>query len=444
MAGLGELRGFSVLQSFLSDERIDTLVLLIGLIYQMRCVLYISGSFLSAYADISQINELNQLLRDQTRTHDDSLPDESSNEDTMTNPMTSPRAKISPYSTSNYRFRRRSSLRRDNFQRTILFPTGESPTSYERVIESHMLEDIPSRRQSDILYRGFMSGVHAISPVLHPPTILKSYLAFWDWYDRRSHSADYCPDPSFIPLLYAIWYGGSVTISLRTINAEFPNVQSRSALSEMFNDQVTIWLANISFPRNPTVHGLVAFLLVQTILSREEQPLAGSLFISMALRVAQTMGLHRDPAQFGIQSSDAETRRRIWWHIVHMDIVVAMSSGLPPLVNDENFWDVRETSEVKDTLLGTPQAEQYTKLVNNNLRPRDNPDDPTICGGNSMVNVFYLCARGKYIMARKYPCHLNHSNLADNIRCHKTDFENPVGNKGHHGERHGRIEINFN
>lgn len=319
----------------------------------------------------------------------------------MTNPMTSPRAKISPYSTNHYQGRRRSSLRRDNFQRTILFPTGESPTSYEKVVELHMLEDIPSRRQSDILYRGFMSGVHAISPVLHPPTILKSYLAFWDWYDRRNHSGDHCPDPSFIPLLYAIWYGGSVTISLRTINAEFPNMQSRSALSEMLNDQVTIWLANISFPRNPTLHGLVAFLLVQTILSREEQPLASSLFISMALRVAQTMGLHRDPAQFGIQSSDAEARRRIWWHIVHMDSVVAMSSGLPPLVNDENFWDVRETSEVKDTLLGTPQAEQYTKLVTNNLRPRDNPDDPTICGGSSMVNVFYLCARGKYIMARK-------------------------------------------
>jgi hypothetical protein len=115
------------------------------------------------------------------------------------------------------------------------------------------------------------------------------------------------------------------------------------------------------------------------------------------------MGLHRDPAQFGIQSSEAETRRRIWWHIIHMDGVVSMSSGLPPLVCDENYWDVRETSEVKDTLLGTPQAEQYSRLVESNLRPRDNPDDPTVCGDSkSLVNVYYLCARGKYIMARKY------------------------------------------
>jgi hypothetical protein len=119
------------------------------------------------------------------------------------------------------------------------------------------------------------------------------------------------------------------------------------------------------------------------------------------MRVAQTMGLHRDPANFGIEPCEAEYRRRIWWHIVHMDGVVAMSSGLPPLVSDEKYWDVQETSEVKDTLLSTAEAEQYERLVAAGLRPRDNPDDPTICGGPSMVNVYYLSARGKYVMARK-------------------------------------------
>lgn len=263
-----------------------------------------------------------------------------------------------------------------------------------------MLEHVPTKRQSHILYKGFMSGVHAISPVLHPPTVLKMYNAFWDWYDYSSYSGEPCPDPSFIPLLYAIWYGGSVTISIRTIKAEF-NVSSRSELSTMYNDEVTRWLTKISFPRSPSLPGLAAFLIVQTILSKEEEPLTSSLFVSLALRVAQTMGLHRDPAQFGIEPCEAESRRRVWWHIVHMDGVVAMSSGLPPLVSDENYWDVRMTSEVKDTLLGTPEAEHYERLVESGLRPPDNPDDPTLCGGPSMVNVYYLSAKGKYTMARK-------------------------------------------
>jgi hypothetical protein len=272
-----------------------------------------------------------------------------------------------------------------------------------------MLDHIPTKRQSHILYKGFMSGVHAISPVLHPPTIQKLYNSFWDWYDYSSYSGDPCPSPSFIPLLYAIWYGGSVTISIRAIKAEF-NVSSRFALSTMYSEEVTRWLTKISFPRSPSLQGLAAYLIVQTIVSKEEEPLTSSLFVSLAMRVAQTMGLHRDPAKFGIRPSEAEYRRRLWWHIMHMDGVVAMSSGLPPLVSDENYWDVCETSEIKDTLLGTPAAEQYERSVTSHGRKPDNPDDPNVCGGPSMVNVYYLTATGKYAMAReskislKYGC----------------------------------------
>lgn len=265
-----------------------------------------------------------------------------------------------------------------------------------------MLEHVPTRRQSDILYKGFMSGVHAISPVLHPPTVLKLYHTFWDWYDYSSYSGEPCPNPSFIPLLYAIWYGGSVTISLRIIKTEF-NASSRFSLSSIYNEGVSHWLTKISFPRSPSLQGLAAYLIVQTILSKEEEPLTSSLFVGLAMRVAQTMGLHRDPAKFGIEPCEAETRRRMWWHILHMDGVVAMSSGLPPLLSDENYWDVRVTSEVKDTLLGTSVAESYEQLLAANQQIPDNPDDPSVCGGSSRVNVYYMAVRGKYAMAREYP-----------------------------------------
>ncbi|GMG00584.1 unnamed protein product [Aspergillus oryzae] len=337
-----------------------------------------------------------------SRSHQDTTANESSVDDNMTDTMA--KARGSPWKTS---IDSSGGVRRDRvsgpeeFQKSVLFPTGDSPSVKEKHVEPEMLDHVPTKRQSHILYKGFMSGIHAISPVIHPPTILKLYNSFWDWYDYSSYSGDSCPDPSFIPLLYAIWYGGSVTISIRTIKAEF-NVSSRSALSKTFNDEVTRWLTKISFPRSPSLQGLAAYLLVQTILSKEEEPLTSSLFISLAMRVAQTMGLHRDPAKFGIKPYEAEYRRRIWWHIVHMDGVVAMSSGLPPLVSDENFWDVRDASEVKDTLLGTPEAEKYEELVASGMRPPDNPDDPTLCGGPSMVNVYYLSARGKYVMARKF------------------------------------------
>ncbi|RDW89843.1 putative C6 transcription factor [Aspergillus mulundensis] len=343
-----------------------------------------------------EINELNQFLRDQTNSHESPGAGEPYIEETVENATT--RHWMPSVDHTSVAAGEKQSTG-DVIQNSILFPSNSSPSVKDRVVEPDSLEYMPTKRQSHILYKGFMSGIQAISPVVHPPTVLNHYNAFWDWYDSSSYSGESCPDPSFIPLLYAIWYGGSVTISLRAIKAEF-NGASRAALSNAYNDQVTRWLTKTSFLRSPSLQGLAAYLLTQTILSKEEEPLTSSLFVSLAMRVAQTMGLHRDPANFGIPASEAEGRRRMWWHIVHMDGVVSMSSGLPPLVTDENFWDVRDTSEFKDTLIGTPEAEQYERQVRAGLRPRDNPDDPTVCGGPSMVNVYYLAARGKYAMAR--------------------------------------------
>ncbi|KAI2008618.1 hypothetical protein LOZ39_005584 [Ophidiomyces ophidiicola] len=351
---------------------------------------YVGTTYWAYISD--EINELNQLLRDQNRSQQQAPTSPELSWDAPSEISHPPSGQYNLEGSQRMLFRDESAQNADPFLR------DDSPLSADRPIQAEMLENVPSRRQSNILYKGFMSGIHAISPVVHPPTVLRLYQYFWEWYDSRGVSRNPYPDPAFIPLLYAIWYGGSVTISLRTIHAEF-DVGSRAHLSGPFHDEVTRWLKKITFPRNPTLHGLAAFLLVQTILSKEEEPLTSSLFISLALRVAQTMGLHRDPAQFGILACEAETRRRVWWHIVHMDGVVAMSSGLPPLVSDDNYWDVRIASDVKDTLIGTPEALEYERAIAESRRNPDRPNDPNVCG-NSMVNVYYICAKGKYVMAR--------------------------------------------
>lgn len=72
--------------------------------------------------------------------------------------------------------------------------------------------------------------------------------------------------------------------------------------------------------------------------------------ISIAIRIAQRMGLHRDPAGSGIPPFEVEQRRRLWWTIVGYDrrigemtgsTVTALSSGgdtkVPLNVNDSDL-----------------------------------------------------------------------------------------------------------
>lgn len=53
--------------------------------------------------------------------------------------------------------------------------------------------------------------------------------------------------------------------------------------------------------------------------------LCDSLFVlsGMTIRLAQTMGLHRDGKALGLSPFETELRRRLWWHIVHLDFRAA-------------------------------------------------------------------------------------------------------------------------
>ncbi len=285
--------------------------------------------------------------------------------------------------------------------KSLLFKSDDAPSSIRfNTMYSEMLNQLPSKRQCHVLYRCYILGVHPVMPIIHPPTLLGYYEEFWKWYDHKNASTTPYAHPSFIPLLFAMLYGGSVSCSAKKLQAEFGNI-SRASLSARLHDHVTRCLNLVSFPRTPTLPSLIAFLIVQTILAKEEEPLTSSSFIGLGLRVAQIMGLHRDGAQFGLEPSEAEVRRRTWWHITHMDSVMSISSGLPPLVNDEGYWDVRPVSELKDTLLGTSEGCHYQQAVSVGDRAPDNPDDPLKGGGDSHVSVVHVMAQGKYFMARE-------------------------------------------
>lgn len=50
----------------------------------------------------------------------------------------------------------------------------------------------------------------------------------------------------------------------------------------------------------------------------------------IAVRLARRMGLHRDGTFLGLSPFDIEMRRRLWWHIVHVDFRVSDFSGTKP------------------------------------------------------------------------------------------------------------------
>lgn len=205
---------------------------------------------------------------------------------------------------------------------------------------AHMLREVPPRNICRILCESFIQSIHPIIVLLHLPSFYLQYDRFWVSYEAYSHEG--LPEgflaecPTFLPMLFAILFSGS---------AALPKVEDRSLVGE---DEMTILsrrlykatmrsLSLVGFPRNPTIYSLTAYLIWQNPLIREEDSLTSTSFISTAVRVGQAMGLHRDGSCFGLDPVQTELRRRLWWHIIHMDVMASTSSGLPPLMMDDRY-----------------------------------------------------------------------------------------------------------
>ncbi|KAK9371495.1 uncharacterized protein V1513DRAFT_44835 [Lipomyces chichibuensis] len=84
--------------------------------------------------------------------------------------------------------------------------------------------------------------------------------------------------------------------------------------------------------------------------------------ISRLIRIAQGMGLHRDPALFrnaglGLDEVQIQARRRVWWQLVHLDVTESLAKGLPttsnPTQSDVKLQSVDFYELEEDKLLAT-------------------------------------------------------------------------------------------
>ena len=270
-------------------------------------------------------------------------------------------------------------LSRNRMKHPTLKPDGQ----YAHALPK-LLEDLPSRHTSDQLYQSFVVSIHAILPLLYLHSFDEEYHRFWDWIENGNRKGPptgiLAENPSFLPLLFAVLFGGSVSCPNEVLQSEFHHMP-RSAVTSRLCEVAMRTQSLVAFPRNPTIYSLMSFLIVQNLLVREEEPLASCSYISVALRVAQAMGLHRDGSSFGLAPIEIEIRRRIWWHIIHTDVMTSIPSALPPSCLSDTIYDTKMICELKDGHISTSKIQGSDSSGNIeplNVQPIYSASMPTI------------------------------------------------------------------
>ncbi|KAJ4186737.1 hypothetical protein NW755_007469 [Fusarium falciforme] len=100
-------------------------------------------------------------------------------------------------------------------------------------------------------------------------------------------------------------------------------------------------LAQGDFLDQPTLTGLRALAIYLSALRVHNRGKGIWILNGLAIRIAQSLGLHRDGERLGLPPFESELRRRLWWHLITRDSRSGEDYGL------ENSTGMQPQSDVK-------------------------------------------------------------------------------------------------
>jgi hypothetical protein len=96
-------------------------------------------------------------------------------------------------------------------------------------------------------------------------------------------------------------------------------------------------LAKAGFLNTNEIVTVQAFVLFLVCVRRHDDTRFVWSLTGLAIRIAQSLGLHRDGTKFGLSPFDTEMRRRLWWQICVLDVRAAEDHGSDPSIMDQSF-----------------------------------------------------------------------------------------------------------
>lgn len=191
--------------------------------------------------------------------------------------------------------------------------------------------ELPSRQLADGLLHAYYRSAHTMFPILHWPS-------FQTLVDDL-HQGHVKLPPSTFSLYFAVLATGSLFITDPPSSNSF---YQPAELLESSRRMLDPWGTDLDLDTARSLF-LITFCLNEMNLKSSAWNLLGN-----AVRVAQDIELYTEMSHSPF--IDTEMRRRTWWAIYIMDRSMALESGRPYLINDEDC-DVLLPAGVDDQYL---------------------------------------------------------------------------------------------
>ncbi|RFU29567.1 hypothetical protein B7463_g6786, partial [Scytalidium lignicola] len=195
------------------------------------------------------------------------------------------------------------------------------------ITKEELLACVPSRSVVDALVsRYFNSKDHSIF-IMHTPTFQKEYTEFW--HNPQSVSV------SWLGLLFTI-LALSVHIYNRVEDPLPPPLRGIPDAMDIFRKRAAQCLlyANYMNPGPYNMEALIQYLITEHLRSNDAQ-IGVSVLLGIIIKLAMSMGYHRDPKHYpNISAFEGEMRRRAWVLICQLEHLISFQVGLPRVIQD--------------------------------------------------------------------------------------------------------------
>ncbi|KAH8689096.1 hypothetical protein BGW36DRAFT_309164 [Talaromyces proteolyticus] len=188
---------------------------------------------------------------------------------------------------------------------------------------------LPSRTVSDRLLEHYWFSVHPVARTLHRPTFAQRYETLWELMDARADIS-----ASLGAIVLAVLFSAVVSMDSEDVSIRISS--SKQELCSRLQLGVELALSQANLLRSNKMETLQAFVtyLLPTCLDISR---AHSALVGLAIRLAECMGYHRDPSEYGFSPSECQVRRLIWYQICYLDLKTSDTQGPRPFVQSNGY-----------------------------------------------------------------------------------------------------------
>lgn len=222
----------------------------------------------------------------------------------------------------------------------------------------------PIYSSKEVIYSIIPPQAHGLFLLDRYTTAVHPFIPFCDIQELRQEYLDGFEKANFayLSLFFAVCYSACCSLKLETTPIFIPS--NKDSIRQIYFSALENSLREAGFPHNCSLHSLQACVISQLCNLQEHSvhsPLTPTL-----VRMAQTMGLHRDGEYYDLDRHTTNKRRLTWWMVVFLDIQDAICRDLTCSIREDEYDTKLPDIESVPSIIANVTAQSciaYNKVI---------------------------------------------------------------------------------